>query len=237
MITATLPEGELHRAIKTISLFTGSTAPVTKLIRMRIVADQVILTATDGFQATMIRVPADIVSDDDEWWEDRRGATLIPASTVATALASLTPYRQRVKDRWRYAKVSISGYSRDAAQLSPRRARRCTRISTDESPDLIVWEPSDERFPQVDRLVARAITMSATAEARHLALDPEYLALVARAKWSPRDRMEISPAGYRKPVLVTVGDHLLSMIMPLRDADDSGLTDPVVASWESLVQG
>lgn len=235
MITATLPEGELHRAIKTISLFTGSTAPVTKLIRMRIVADQVILTATDGFQATMIRVPADIVSDDDEWWEDRRGATLIPASTVATALASLTPYRQRVKDRvGRYAKVSISGYSRDAAQLSPRRARRCTRISTDESPDLIVWEPSDERFPQVDRLVARAITMSATAEARHLALDPEYLALVARAKWSPRDRMEISPAEYAKPVLVTVGDHLLSMIMPLRDEKGP---DPIVASWESLVQG
>lgn len=237
MITATLPEGELHRAIKTISLFTGSTAPVTKLIRMRIVADQVILTATDGFQATMIRVPADIVSDDDEWWEDRRGATLIPASTVATALALLTPYRQRVKDRvGRYAKVSISGYSRDAAPLRLP-ARRKGRIFTDESPDLIVWEPSDERFPQVDRLVARAITMSATAEARHLALDPEYLALVARAKWSPRDRMEISPAGYRKPVLVTVGDHLLSMIMPLRDADDSGLTDPVVASWESLVQG
>lgn len=227
MITATLPEGELHRAIKTISLFTGSTVPVTKLIRMRIVADQVILTATDGFQATMIRVPADIVSDDDEWWEDRRGATLIPASTVATALASLTPYRQRVKDRvGRYAKVSISGYSRDAAQLS--------RISTDESPDLIVWEPSDERFPQVDRLVARAITMSATAEARHLALDPEYLALVARAKWSPRDRLEISPAEYAKPVLVTVGDHLLSMIMPLRDEKGP---DPIVASWESLVQG
>ncbi|AKJ71671.1 hypothetical protein SPI1_8 [Skermania phage SPI1] len=73
MITATLPEGELHRAIKTISLFTGSTVPVTKLIRMRIVADQVILTATDGFQATMIRVPADTVSDDGEWWADRRG--------------------------------------------------------------------------------------------------------------------------------------------------------------------
>ena len=225
MITATLPEGELHRAIKTISLFTGSTAPVTKLIRMRIVADQVILTATDGFQATMIRVPADTVSDDGEWWADRRGATLIPASTVATALASLTPYRQRVKDRWRYAKVSISGDSRDADQLS--------RISTDESPDLIVWEPSDERFPQVDRLVARAITMSATAEARHLALDPKYLALVARAKWSDQDRLEISPAEYAKPVLVTVGDHLLSMIMPLRVRRP----DPIVASWESLVQG
>lgn len=225
MITATLPEGELHRAFKTISLFTGSTVPVTKLIRMRIVADQVILTATDGFQATMIRVPADIVSDDDEWWEDRRGATLIPASTVATALASLTPYRRSGPDRWRYAKVSISGYSRDAAQLS--------RISTDESPDLIVWEPSDERFPQVDRLVARAITMSATAEARHLVLDPKYLARVARAKWSPRDRLEISPAEHEKPVLVTVGDHLLSMIMPLRVS----APDPIVASWESLVQG
>lgn len=228
MITATLPEGELHRAIKTISLFTGSTVPVTKLIRMRIVADQVILTATDGFQATMIRVPADTVSDDGEWWADRRGATLIPASTVATALASLTPYRQRGKDRvGRYAKVSISGDSRDADQLS--------RISADESPDLIVWEPSDERFPQVDRLVARAITMSATAEARHLALDPEYLALVARAKWSPRDRLEISPAEYAKPVLVTVGDHLLSMIMPLRYRFGAGV--PIVASWESLVQG
>lgn len=227
MITATLPEGELHRAIKTISLFTGSTVPVTKLIRMRIVADQVILTATDGFQATMIRVPADTVSDDGEWWADRRGATLIPASTVATALASLTPYRQRGKDRvGRYAKVSISGDSRDADQLS--------RISADESPDLIVWEPSDERFPQVDRLVARAITMSATAEARHLALDPKYLALVARAKWSPRDRLEISPAEYAKPVLVTVGDHLLSMIMPLRDEKGP---EPIVASWESLVQG
>lgn len=228
MITATLPEGELHRAIKTISLFTGSTVPVTKLIRMRIVADQVILTATDGFQATMLRVPADTVSDDGEWWADRRGATLIPASTVATALASLTPYRQRGKDRvGRYAKVSISGDSRDADQLS--------RISADESPDLIVWEPSDERFPQVDRLVARAITMSATAEARHLALDPEYLALVARAKWSPRDRLEISPAEYAKPVLVTVGDHLLSMIMPLRYRFGAGV--PIVASWESLVQG